>query len=141
MLTALRVGQDRLVSYQDNITNAFQRKTLELQLKQYFVAREQFTVLEGFVKDTKVQLDSIVHNSALPDMVKMRSSESLKQELRNRFYGGLAESIQDHTSGLRGKILQNAKAKIKDLGETFTNSIISAADMQEMLSEAEVDPK
>lgn len=137
MLNSLRLYQDRLVSYQDTVTVNFQRKSLELQYKHYFVAREQFTILEAFVKETKSQLDSIVHNSALPDMVKMKQSEVFKEQLRERIYGNMAESVQEYTRGIKSKVKDKIKSKVKELGDTFSAGVQSAADMQEMMADME----
>lgn len=134
-LTAIQRGINKQVAYQEAISSKVQRKSLELQYKQYFIAKDQYTLFGGYVKETKTQLDSIVKNTALPDFVKKHSSEALKEELRRKAIGAVTGKVGDFTKDFRDNLFENLNTKVKSIASDFRDGIESGADMAEMLGD------
>jgi hypothetical protein len=138
MLSSMRAGIERMVGYQDTVTAGYHRKSLELQYRQLFVAREQYSLLEGYVKETYTQLSSIVKNTALPDFVKMKTSESLREMMRERTVGRITESLSDYTRNIQGKIKDSIPNKVKSVGSSISEGFQSSMDMSEQMGDAPI---
>lgn len=138
LLNMMRAGVERLVDYQDRITASYQRKSLELQYRQFFVARDHYTLFQSFVKQNDSHLDAITNNTSLPDFLKIRTTESAQAMLRERALGNIGGMIQKKTKGLG----QNLKDRVSGLAQSFAEGIRGAADgvdMAEMMDDMPVD--
>lgn len=113
-LSQMRISLNQLVSYQNKINANFQRKSLELQYRQYFLARDSFIEQKKQGALTQTLLESINKNSALPDYVKLKQSERLGEALRNRFINSALNGIFGNRSGFVGQVGQRLKKNLKD---------------------------
>lgn len=76
----------KLVNYQDTVTVNFQKKSLEVQLRQYGVMIETAETLRKS-NDLIIQnLINIAHNTSLPEFAKTRNSDKFKDVLRTNIY-------------------------------------------------------
>lgn len=139
VLKTIRSGQDRLVAYQDKITAGYQRKSLEYQIRQLNVSRRQYELLEGHVKENKVQMDAIAKNTALPEFVKLRGSEAAKQIVRQRLLGNMTEGLQDRLRGAGGRFKENLEKRAKAFQQSLVESIQGAGDAMEMSEGIQID--
>lgn len=87
LLNRIRAVSEKQLAYQDSVMINYQKKSLELQYKQYFLQRDHLTLHEAYVKDTKDKLSAIVKNTALPDFLKLEMSEAAQEHLRNKLIG------------------------------------------------------
>lgn len=116
-LNQMRLSLSQLVSYQDKITANYQRKSLELQYRHFFLARESLLDQRKHYADQKAYLESINKNTALPEYVKLKQTERLGEALRNRFissgltglFGDRSNFIQEVGGRLRSKVSENLK--------------------------------
>ena len=131
-LVQIRSGIDKLTSYQDQVTVQFQRKSLELQYKQYFVARKQLDVLEKHLSVTKLRLDEITKNTALPEAVKIHNSEILRQQLQENFIAKLTTPVNEWTSKLTGRIVNRVKGRMSDFARDVGGTVSSLSLLSEM---------
>ena len=122
-------GIGRLVGYQDNILSAYQRKSLELQHRHYFAARDLLVHQRAFTADAKTALDVIAKNTGLPNEQKVLLSESFMAQSRERLAGRMQDSITDRLSNVKGNIVKNLKAQIADGVETLNGGLEMAGDM------------
>lgn len=131
-LDAIRLSVSQLATYQNNVTVNFQRKSLELQYRQFFIARD---MLEEVKKQGAVHLtayEKLVRNTGLPDFVKITEAENLKQIMRNKFIdafdngllGGRREFIQNLGKGIRNVV----GGKVRDFAQNVQFGL-SSADM------------
>ena len=118
-IEAIRIGIDRQVGYQDSITISYQKKSLELQYRQYFTARK---MLEEFIKFSEYNQKSsalIVKNTALPDFQKIQLDESAKAMLRDKTLGKLGRfagnTFNEYTNGTLDRIGQGIKNKVGEV--------------------------
>ena len=142
VLKTMRSGLDRMVAYQDRVTASYQRKSLELQFRQLFVARDQYTLLEAHVKENKLQLQAISKNTALPEFVKLRGSEAMKQMLRERAYAGAIGAVTDRSRDFVGKIRDKALTRVKDFTRSVGEGLQGIGDAMDMTQDAgvQIDP-
>ena len=134
-LDLIRRGISRLVGYQDTVTERVQRKSLELQQRHLFVARNQYVLLQGFAKETKTQLDAISNNTALPESLKITNSEALRRELGARAYSSLADAIQGQLKGVR----ERATEKVRGLAGQVAGGISGISSGMEMAEGLDID--
>lgn len=106
--TSIGRGIGRLVGYQDTITINYHRKSLEIGYRQLDVGMRTLRAQTAHFSETKRFLDAIVHNTALPDFVKMRHTEVVKQQLSNRLANKAAGAIGKWGSQYFGKVTKNA---------------------------------
>lgn len=132
VLNQMRLSLSQLTSYQDKITANYQRKSLELQYRQFFLAKDSFIEQKRVNAELRSYLESINKNTALPDYVKLKQSERLGEALRNRFinegiqgfFGDRTSFIKNVGTRLRGRLEGNLKQ--------FTSGVrdgLSAAEM------------
>jgi hypothetical protein len=70
-LNDIRMNVGALAAYQQNIGANFQRKSLELQYRNYFALAELLNETKRSNLETRKEMKSLIHNSALPDYVKI----------------------------------------------------------------------
>lgn len=115
-LNTIATGISHLVGYQNNIGVKFQRKSLELQYRQYYIARDQFELLKRQSSEHTSLLRSITQNTALPEIQKMEKSEQMKQAFSERLFGSMAQKFSDYTRGFRKEMTNNIVGNLKRKG-------------------------
>lgn len=123
----------RIVGYQDNVTNKFQRKSMELKYKHFHAARDLLEVSKVSFGNIETRLDAIAKNTALPDFLKITLSESNSQMMRDRLLGDIQGTISEQMSGFTGKLKEAAINKVKSTVESARESVSGLLDMTEMM--------
>ena len=121
LLNNINIGISRLSQYQEKITAAYQKKSIELQYRSYFVATD---ILEETKKQNalvKVELANITKNTALPESVKLTAHDSFKDVARNKFWGSVNEGLFGGRNDIVGKMS-------KKVGDTLKEKLASVAD-------------
>ncbi len=137
-LDAVRRGIDRLVGYQDSVTVQYQRKSLELQYRQFFVLRDTLEHQKATTADVLTNLQAISKNTGLPEFVKINQTESFSQYVRERLYGSMADSFADYSRNFKKNLANNIKSKVMDHVQQFSEGLSTGASMLEsvqMMSE------
>lgn len=138
VLSGINSGISHQISYQDKITANYQRKSLELQFRSYFVLADILETQRAAAEDTKTVLGNIQKNTGLPDFAKIHASESFHQIARNKFLNTVQDSLFGESNGYVKKLIDNigksVKSKIKDGIDSFS-SITSMADMATSVSD------
>lgn len=110
ILSSISENISRLTRYNDGINQAFQKKSLELQYRQYFTQAELLKTTKEYSEIFKTQNDAISRNTALPEFVKIHNSEKFKEIARNKFI----DSIQNSFFGSESVIGKGMKRLKKD---------------------------
>jgi len=131
-LETTRAGIDRMVSFQDNFTARYQRKSLELQFKQLFMMRDLTDVTIKSSELSNKFLESITKNTALPDAVKIKTAEVNRQMLKQRLIGGVQNKASEYVRGF-GKQL---KSNIQNVMTTYTRQMMEGFNMGRQLAES-----
>ena len=134
-LNQMTLDIKRLTDYTTTITQAWQKKSLELQYRSYYV---QADMLELMRKDSiafSTRLDAIVKNTGLPDFVKTRSGEYFKEVVRNDFIRGTKEKLFGKAKNVFGSLTKNMIESVKDKADSFMSVLGQVAEMGEMLDD------
>lgn len=120
-----------------DVTNAYYRKSLELQFKQLYTMQELTEVTKASYQGFKVQYEAIVKNTALPDIIKLRKlpmstkiMEDLKGRLRDDTVGELYQSFDPIK-----QFKKNIVDKVKNFGSNVAGGLAEATGMIDMSAE------
>ena len=147
VMTSISTNISKIESYNSTIQQAYQRKSLELQYRAYFLQVDQYKDQIRANELSKANSEAIVKNTALPEFVKIKASEKFKDTMRNKFYDNLSNSSLFTAPGdfikqgfdRLGKSLSNTVTDIKSgiessatLLEILQSSVESEDEMAKM---------
>ena len=130
LLKQMTLDISRLTNYQISITQAYQKKSLELQFRSFNIQKDLYELQKKTSHDTVTALTAIVKNTGLPDFVKIKKTELLRQNINNRFYNAVIDKFSSIAS-----IDNIRKAFLKNLSTgagSFIDLLGSGVDMGEM---------
>lgn len=117
----MRVSLGQLVTYQNKITSAYQKKSLELQYRQFFVARDALVEQKRQGALFSSYLESINKNTALPDYVKLRDTERIGEAVRNKFINNAMEGLIGNRTEFVRQVASRFGERIKsNVGQTLS---------------------
>lgn len=122
---------NKLVGYQDNILIKYHQKTLELQYKQFFVARDSLALQKAYSVDSKANLELIAKNSGLPNEIKLQLSEQWAQQIKAKVGGSIAEGFGKRIQNLPKKLLGGLGVKANDMVQQLNDAIGMIGDQAE----------
>lgn len=93
LLSNIYAESKQIRSFHVEVSNNYFRKSLELQYKHLYVAKEQLELTKTAFDSFKNQFETIVHNTGLPDLVKLRTSEMIKNSIMSKYRDAFAEKI------------------------------------------------
>ena len=127
------IGKDtgNMVGYQTTITTDYRRKLLELNYRQYFAMTDLVEITKASSERSTAALESIVHNTALPDYAKEEFGEITSALMKRKVAEMIspANLFKDYIS----KFGENVQSKIKDVF-SGARSGLSAASTAAMMS-------
>ena len=103
---------NRLATYQDKVGVNFQRKMLEVQMQHLLVSRKHLELVQQKSEFYEKSLETLIHNTGLPDAVKVNGYELMQQEWAKNFWGEMSAPILSQLAPLRAKILAHSKKRI-----------------------------
>lgn len=116
--TAIAEDISTLRQYTTRVTQGYQRKSLEIQLRSYMGQQKYHAETLQYMKATKEQLEAVIKNTSLPEYAKITEMERLKQtgkeRLSNFLYG-------DENPIMRGmnRIKNAAGEYVRGIGQTL----------------------
>lgn len=141
MLRLIYAENKLMRNFQFEITNKYYRKSLELQFKSLYINREMLELQKLQFTTFKNQFETIILNTSLPDVIKARNNEKLKETLHNRLRESMVNSLFKTMTPLGG-FNKNLEKKIQNSitgflgGLTSTNSALEMAiGAQDMLGD------
>jgi len=93
ILGNINEGIQRLASYTMSVNSSYQKKSLELQYRSYFVQAELLKTTTKYNELFKAYFEAIKDNTALPDFVKITKSERFREIARTNIYSGIQQGI------------------------------------------------
>ena len=132
ILIKILSSNEAISHYNHEVTDKYYRKSLELQYQQLYTAKEHLEVTRLGIETTKSQLEYVIKNTALPDLIKLRNSEQLKETLKNRFRESLADSFYGDWNPLT-RFTKNIKTKIGDTMQGITEGFSTFNQMGGMV--------
>jgi hypothetical protein len=131
-LDGIRNAVVSMAAYQRRIEFGYQKKSLELAARHYYVSVDTLNEHKRQNVRTTEMLSGILNNTALPDLLKMKTSEKFIDMMRNKAMAGL----QDGIFGQRNNFMQNIGKAFRDqaLGSVraFAGGAIDGAQGLEM---------
>lgn len=120
-LTAIKDLLQRQTGFQESVFSKYLKHSLDLEYRQYFIARDHFSAFGHAMTQQRALLESIVKNTALPEEVKRTMSEHLQDNMMVRLYGSAYESVSDRARGGLSKFAENLHGKLADTIEEFSS--------------------
>lgn len=124
-------GMDRVVGYQDNILSKYHQKSLELQFRHYFVAKDLLDLTSVHQGKLEEALATITKNTALPEAVKIEKSELAGQLIKERLLNSTIDGVAGFASRYRDKFMGNAKNFIGGVAGSIGMGASMAGSMPE----------
>ncbi|EKD89751.1 MAG: Virion structural protein, partial [uncultured bacterium] len=131
-LDAMRISLQQMANYQSKIDSGFQRKSLELQFRSYFLAQEAFEEQKRFSVESKTHLEGILKNTALPEYAKLKGSERFAEVMRNKFINGVQDGLIGNRGGFVNKVAGKLSGVVKDKVSTYASNFKMALDGVDM---------
>ncbi len=135
-------GMNQLVKLATSRSNYFsevgvklERKKIELGYRQLFTQNKMLEVQQQTLAYQQSAFKDIIHNTALPDLVKQDQNEVFHDITRRNFYGKLADPVSNSLSGFVHTMGRKAKEKFKSSAEDFTQNLSMGSDAVELYFE------
>lgn len=122
-------------AYQFSVQRSYQRKTLELNIRQLMISRAQLDTTQKAAVETSNLLRSIVENTGLPDVVKQHRSEEFLKSVRENMYGKAQKRLGEWTSTYRENISKRFRESAKKHFSAFSNGASLANSSLEQLEQ------
>lgn len=136
-LAEIRQSNNRMVAWQDGVHTSYLKKSLELQYRHYFAARDQLEIMKASTTESIELLRNINKNTGLPEFVKLRNSEALKEQLRLKTIGAAQGWISDRTAPFIRDTMKGMGKRLKEKTSQFTSTMFDVATGAEALDDAE----
>lgn len=134
-LAQIQMNTGRLANYQDQVTINFQRKSLELQYRTYFVNRKLLDTMEQHLELTKSSMETLVHNSGLPDLLKSHNHEKMVEVMRLKYLGEVTDPMSKWFADIGTKLITKGKRDIKEFFQSFGATLSDAVTGIDTLEE------
>jgi predicted chitinase len=138
-LNSIKLSLQRLVDYQDKVTINYQRRSLELQYRQYFVQLDSFQHQRETSMQTRLLLEGIQKNTGLPDIRKIQGLGDYKDLIRNKFFNNIGSMMFGERSQFMQRIVENVQKSLTENMKSFVgsarNTITGAADLHDFASQ------
>lgn len=132
-LDRIRQGISRQVGYQDTVLQRYHRQSLKTQIQHLFIARNQYTLFEGFAQHVNESLGAIVKNTGLPEYSKITTGEEISERLGQRVFDSVGEELSNQFRGFR----ERATARIGEFTGNLAERLRGISEMGEMAGDVE----
>lgn len=147
-VSAIRDASVQSNSYQMSVQRAYQRKSLEIKIRQLVTTRGILDVTRKSAEETSQLLRDIVKNTGLPEFAKEEASEHFHRLARQRLFGAAQENIGEYMRNYMGRVGKGyatmAKEKLANFKGFFDQGRQMADDIEmqaQQMREMGMDPK
>lgn len=109
ILAGINKGIAAQRSFNEQITYAYQRKSLEMQVRSLITQQRQLQTLTAYRQESMTELQAIHKNTGLPDYLKINASEIAQQVLTQKVMSGIMAPFD----GVGGKLTNRVLGKIR----------------------------
>lgn len=127
-LSLIAQNVHRQTQYQDKILINFQRKSLELQMRQYYATVDQLNVTRKGFMIQKQLLEAIAEYSRMPDFEKTTISTKFKELTRNKFIEQARDSMFGRTGEFFKRFTDNITKSVGQQLSMFASGLAMSAD-------------
>lgn len=132
---AMRKSLQMGVSFDTKITAKYQRKSLEIQYRQYFLQMDLLEETKKNNAESLQKLEGILKNTGLPDFAKLKTSERLHEVLRNKFIGGLGDTVFEKRREFLRNVGKRLASGVVDKARGITDGIQRGVGMADSLAD------
>jgi hypothetical protein len=140
-LDAIRQSVQQLSAYQNKVTVNYQRKSLELQFRSFFLQRDQFVEQKKFNETITKGMEAVVRNTGLPDYQKLTEAENIKQIMRNKFIDAIDDSVFGQRRQFLGNLVKSIKGTAMGKVRGFADNIRAGLDSADFMLDAQEQMK
>ena len=119
LIDNIRRGVGAQVSYQDKVTYNYQKKSLELQYRQFWATAELLKSEKETSKSLLEMTAAIQKNTALPDYAKLQTKEAFFEQNRNKFITDVRDSLFGGTTNYIRQIGENVRKQASGMVDNF----------------------
>lgn len=122
----------RLAGYTEGPNQAFQKKSIELQLRQLFATRELLRLTKDASEASFKQREAVIKNTGLPDFVKIHSLEMVKEQTIRKLINGAQQAMfgdQDPLTAALSRFVNEGKKAFQGFKTGLLDPAKDAADM------------
>lgn len=141
----IRIAVQQNAEFQTKVVSKYMQKSLEVQYRQYFLMADLLTEQKKANAFAAERLTGILKNTGLPEFVKLKDSEFVKQTLRNKFVDAVDSTIFAKRREFMANLLKNVgsnilgsvKSGVSKASQALSgvNSAIDIAEMQKSMSD------
>ena len=119
VLASVDASLRQSVLFSNTNTFNYYRKSIELGIRQLHVLSDIYHNQSTSNITLLKTLNDIKLNTGLPDYVKMKNTEALKQQAKQKFFGGISSSFLDRFTKNIGENIAQHVGTLSDLTETL----------------------
>lgn len=119
VLASVDASLRQSVLFSNTNTFNYYRKSIELGIRQLHVLSDIYHNQSTSNITLLKTLNDIKLNTGLPDYVKMKNTEALKQQAKQKFFGGISSSFLDRFTKNIGENIAQHVGTLNDLTETL----------------------
>jgi hypothetical protein len=134
VMASMDARLSQMQSFNDQVFSRYQRRSLEIQYRQYFATRDLLKLQGSEMAQQRAMLQAIVHNTGLPDGVKSKMREKYGEGLREKLSNASQTAIVGHLGGY----FQRARDKLHDSVRNVAGGVGGALSGVQM-SQSQVD--
>jgi len=123
LLSGIHTGISRLNAYNDRVNQAYQRKSLEIQLRSLFVQTDLLTTSKSTLLTIAQQNNELIRLSRLTEQEKILESKKFRKEKDGRFGSVLGGMLS------KSGYLDSVKTRLKNAASSKVQSVKSAIEM------------
>lgn len=132
VLASVDASLRQSVLFSNTNTFNYYRKSIELGIRQLHVLSDIYHNQSTSNITLLKTLNDIKLNTGLPDYVKMKNTEAIKQQVKQKFFGGISSSFME-------KLTKNIGENISQYVGTFSDLFESIFPMAEAMLDNEAD--
>lgn len=133
-LSSIAAHTENVTRFNREITSNYYRQSLKLQYQSLFTSTEQLRVLKSGVDIFKTQLESIVHNTALPDILKSRNLENMKETIAANARQKVSDLFYSDSNPLTA-LRRNGVKKIAAMTQSFKDGLEGTGELSDMYAD------
>lgn len=145
ILSRMEASSKQTAEYTTTFNMQFQKKSLELQYRSYLTTVDLLQHIQKSSETNKQQLEAVVRNTAMPEFVKIKTSERIRELVRDKLFTKAHDAMFGSSDRL-GQGLKTMKGNFKDLissvkqgveaGVMGADALQMVVDMEQQMAEA-----
>ena len=120
-------------AFTTQISKEYYRRSLELQFKSYYIQADSLKTMREHYKAFAIQFTNIEKNTSLPDFVKLRNTEALKEIMRQQTVESVHKKLftnSKYMEAMKKKLGGYVQEKVSNV----TNSMDEATNALDMMN-------